>query len=53
MLFPHVRQQLTNKMKEGHRQASEERDAAVALLNDDLQKHEDGLINIFLVMKLL
>ena len=40
MLFSHVRQQLRNKMKEGHQQAIEERDAAIALLNDDLQKRE-------------
>ena len=39
-LFPHFRQQLTNKMKEGHQQAIEEKDAAIALLNDDLQKRE-------------
>ena len=38
--FPHFRQQLTNKMKEGHQQAIEERDAAIALPNDDLQKRE-------------
>ena len=37
-LFPHFRQQLTNKMKEGHQQAIEEKDTAIALLNDDLQK---------------
>ena len=37
VLFPHVPQQLTNKMKEGHQQANEERDA---LLNDDLQNRE-------------
>ena len=40
VLFPHARQQLTSKMKEGHQQAIEERDAAIALLNDDLQKRE-------------
>ena len=40
VLFLHVRQQLTSKMKEGHHQAIEERDAATALLNDDLQKRE-------------
>ena len=34
-LFPYVRQQLTNKMKEDHQQAIEEKDAAIALLNDD------------------
>ena len=40
VLFPHVRQQLTIKMKEGHQQAIEKKDAAIALLNDDLQKRE-------------
>ena len=39
-LFPYVRQQLTNKMKEDHQQAIEEKDAALALLNDDLQNRE-------------
>ena len=37
VLFPQIRQQLTNKMKENHQQAIEEKDAALALLNDDLQ----------------
>ena len=48
-LFPHVREQLTNKMeedhqqtvtriKEGHQLAIEEHEQAVALLNDDLQE---------------
>ena len=36
VLFPHVRQQLTNKMKEDHQQAIEEKDAVIALMNDDL-----------------
>ena len=36
VMFPHVRPQLTNKMKEGHQQAIEERDAAITLLNDNL-----------------
>ena len=40
VLFPYVWQQLTNKMKENHQQAIEEKDAAVALLNDDLENHE-------------
>ena len=40
VLFPHVRQQLTNKMKEGHQQAIEEKHAAIAWLNDELQKRE-------------
>ena len=40
VLFPHFWQQLTNKMKEGHQQAIEERDAAITLLNDNLQKRE-------------
>ena len=40
MLFPYFRQQLTNQIKEGHQRAIEEKDAAIALLNDDLQKRE-------------
>ena len=40
VLFPHAWQQLTNKMKEGHQQAIEEKDATTALLNDDLQNCE-------------
>ena len=48
MVFPQIRQQLTNKIKKDHQQAIEEiqgqhqqaireKDAAIALLNDDLQ----------------
>ena len=40
MLFPHVRQQLTNKMKEDHQQAIEEKDATIALLNDNLKNRK-------------
>ena len=40
VLFPHVRQRLANKMKEEHQQAIEEKDAAIALLNNDLQNRE-------------
>ena len=35
VLFPHIRQQLTNKMKEGYKQAVEEKDTTAALLTDD------------------
>ena len=35
VMFPHVRQQHTNKMKEDHQQAIGEKDAALALLSDD------------------
>ena len=37
VLLPHVRQQLTNKMKEDHQQAIEKKDATIASLNDDLK----------------
>ena len=37
VMFPRVQQQLTNKMKEDYQQAIEEKDAALALLSDDLQ----------------
>ena len=40
VLFPQIRQQLANKMKEDHQQAIEEKDAAIALLNDHLQNRE-------------
>ena len=40
VLFPHVRQQFTNKIKEDHQQAIEGKDASIALLNDDLQNRE-------------
>ena len=40
VLFPHVRQQLTSKMKEDHQQAIEEKDEAIVLLNDDLKNRE-------------
>ena len=40
VLFPHVRQQLLNKMKEDHQQAIEEKDATIALLTDDLKYRE-------------
>ena len=40
LLFPHVRQELTNKMKEDHQQTIEEKDATIALLNDDLKNHK-------------
>ena len=40
VFFPHVRQLLTNKMKEDHQQAIEEKDATISLLNDDLKNHE-------------
>ena len=40
MLFPHVQQQFTNKIKEDHQQAIEEKNASIALLNDDLQNRE-------------
>ena len=36
-IFPQIRQQLANKMKEDHQQAIEEKDAVITLMNDDLQ----------------
>ena len=50
VMFPHIRKQLTNKMVEEHQRAIrerenviEEKDAAIALLNDDLEdlEHEN------------
>ena len=43
VLFPHVRQQLTNKMKEDHQQTIEEKDATIALLTDDLQDRNNQI----------
>ena len=43
VIFPHIRQQLTNKMKEDHQQAIEEKDAALALLTNDLQDRDNQI----------
>ena len=43
MLFPHILQQLTNKIKEDHQQAIKEKDAALALLTDDLQDRDNQI----------
>ena len=40
MTLPQIRQQLANKLKEGHRQAIGEKDVALALLNDNLKNRE-------------
>ena len=37
VLFPHVRQQLTKKMKQDHQEAIENKGATIALLADDLR----------------
>ena len=42
-MFPQVRQQLTNKKKEEHQQAIEEKDATIALLTDDLQDRDNQI----------
>ena len=42
-LFPHVQQHLTNKMKEDHQQAIEEKDVALALITDDLQVRDNQI----------
>ena len=43
VLFAHVRQQLKNKMEEEHQQAIEEKDATIALLNDDLKNRDNQI----------
>ena len=43
VLFSHVRQQLTNKMKEDHQEAIEEKDSALALLTDNLQGRDNQI----------
>ena len=40
VLFPHLRQQLTNKMSEHHQQTIKEKDVATTLLSDDLKNRE-------------
>ena len=52
-MFPHIRKQLTNKMVEEHQRAIrerenviEEKDAAIALLNDDLEDVSKQLVNL-------
>ena len=46
VLFPHVQQQLTNKMKEDHQQAIEEKDAVIPLINVDLQDRDNQIQTI-------
>ena len=43
VLFPHVRQHLTNKMKEDYQKAIEEKGATIALLTDDLQDRNNQI----------
>ena len=47
MLFPHIRQQLTDKMvvdlRHEHRHVMEEKDAALSLINDDLQDRDNHI----------
>ena len=46
VISPRIRQQLMNKMKEDYQQAIEEKDAAIALLSDDLRnrKYENAVL---------
>ena len=53
VMFPHIRKQLTNKMVEEHQRAIrerenviEEKDAAIALLNDDLDDASKQLVDL-------
>ena len=53
VMFPHIRKQLTNKMVEQHQRAIrerenviEEKDAAIALLNDDLEDVSKQLVDL-------
>ena len=43
VMFPQIQQQLAKKMKGGHRQAIEEKDAVIALMNDHLQGLDDQI----------
>ena len=42
-MFPQIRQQLTNNMKENHQQAIEEKVAALSLMNDDLKDRDNQI----------
>ena len=42
-MFPHAWQQLSNKMKEDHQQAIEEKHAALALLTDNVQNRDNKI----------
>ena len=46
VLFPHIQQQLTNKRKEDHQQAIEEKDAVIDLMNDALQDRDNQIQDI-------
>ena len=46
VLFPHVRQQLKNKMTEDHQQAIEVKDVAIKLLNDDLKNRDHDNVSL-------
>ena len=43
VMFPRIQQQLTNKMEESHQQAIDEKDAALALVNDGLQEQDNRI----------
>ena len=43
VMFPQIRQQLTNNMKENHQQAIEEKVAALSLMNDDLKDRDNQI----------
>ena len=45
-MFPRIRQQLTTKMEKDYQQAIEEKNAALALLNDDLQEQDNRIQSI-------
>ena len=44
VMFPNILQQLTNKVEEDYQEAIEEKDAALALLYDDLQNRGNQIL---------
>ena len=46
VLLPHVRLQLTSKMKEENQQAIKEKDATIAFLNDDLKNRKYEILGL-------
>ena len=46
VIFPQIRQQLTNKMKEGHQQAIEEKDNQIQALESTNEKNQQKILKL-------
>ena len=46
VMFPHVRQQLTNKMKEDYQQAIEEKDNQIQALEDTNEENQQKILRV-------